>query len=201
MLFRSVPKKEVQNYGIVVADAVAAVDYPDLARMGSDNPVAATWIKNAVQRGTKLVMLDPRRSELSRMLGLSDDELAKILAVASREHQLMIRLAVGTMLRWSEQVALRRDWIIRRPYPKLLLPSSKRKNKTGEAEEVPLFPGTLAVLEDLMALHDSVFVQRVRGKNPCNFPNRIGRRAGVTWQWRREDLSVDFPASGGWALK
>lgn len=26
-------------------------------------------------------------------------------------------------------------------------------------------------------------------------------RAGVQWEWRREDLSGDFPASGGWALK
>ncbi len=31
-----------------------------------NHPVAATWIKNAVQRGSKLIMIDPRRSELSR---------------------------------------------------------------------------------------------------------------------------------------
>ncbi len=31
-----------------------------------NHPVAATWIKNAVKRGTKLVVCDPRRSELSR---------------------------------------------------------------------------------------------------------------------------------------
>ncbi|HEX6007625.1 MAG TPA: formate dehydrogenase subunit alpha, partial [Burkholderiales bacterium] len=31
-----------------------------------NHPVAATWIKNAVQRGAKLIYADPRRSELSR---------------------------------------------------------------------------------------------------------------------------------------
>jgi formate dehydrogenase major subunit len=31
-----------------------------------NHPVAATWIKNAARNGTKLIVLDPRRSELSR---------------------------------------------------------------------------------------------------------------------------------------
>ncbi|MGA1289523.1 MAG: molybdopterin-dependent oxidoreductase, partial [Rubrivivax sp.] len=31
-----------------------------------NHPVAATWIKNAVRGGTKLVVMDPRRSELAR---------------------------------------------------------------------------------------------------------------------------------------
>ncbi|CAG1003560.1 formate dehydrogenase major subunit [Burkholderiales bacterium] len=31
-----------------------------------NHPVAATWIKNAVRRGTRLVLADPRRSELAR---------------------------------------------------------------------------------------------------------------------------------------
>ncbi|MCL4185179.1 MAG: molybdopterin-dependent oxidoreductase, partial [Burkholderiaceae bacterium] len=31
-----------------------------------NHPVAATWIKNAVQRGAKLVVADPRRTELAR---------------------------------------------------------------------------------------------------------------------------------------
>jgi formate dehydrogenase major subunit len=32
-----------------------------------NHPVAATWIKNAVANGTKLIMLDPRRSEMARI--------------------------------------------------------------------------------------------------------------------------------------
>jgi formate dehydrogenase major subunit len=32
-----------------------------------NHPVAATWIKNAVRQGTKLVLMDPRRGELSRI--------------------------------------------------------------------------------------------------------------------------------------
>jgi formate dehydrogenase major subunit len=32
----------------------------------SNHPVAATWMKNAVKRGTKLVLADPRRSDLAR---------------------------------------------------------------------------------------------------------------------------------------
>ncbi|HMA08533.1 MAG TPA: molybdopterin-dependent oxidoreductase, partial [Ramlibacter sp.] len=32
-----------------------------------NHPVAATWIKNAVQNGTKLIVCDPRKSELARL--------------------------------------------------------------------------------------------------------------------------------------
>ena len=32
-----------------------------------NHPVAATWIKNAVRNGTKLIICDPRRSDLARM--------------------------------------------------------------------------------------------------------------------------------------
>jgi formate dehydrogenase major subunit len=32
-----------------------------------NHPVAATWIKNAVRNGTKLIVIDPRRSDLSRL--------------------------------------------------------------------------------------------------------------------------------------
>jgi formate dehydrogenase major subunit len=32
----------------------------------SNHPVAATWIKNAVQRGAKLILADPRRNDLAR---------------------------------------------------------------------------------------------------------------------------------------
>ncbi len=32
-----------------------------------NHPVAATWIKNAVANGSKLIVMDPRRSELARM--------------------------------------------------------------------------------------------------------------------------------------
>src|SRR5208337_1314819 len=31
-----------------------------------NHPVAATWIKNAVKAGTKLIIADPRRTELAR---------------------------------------------------------------------------------------------------------------------------------------
>ncbi len=31
-----------------------------------NHPVAATWIKNAANNGTKLIVCDPRRSELTR---------------------------------------------------------------------------------------------------------------------------------------
>src|SRR5215207_7111112 len=32
-----------------------------------NHPVAATWIKNAVKNGTRLIVMDPRRSDLTRM--------------------------------------------------------------------------------------------------------------------------------------
>ena len=36
------------------------------ANPSSNHPVAATWMKNAAARGTKIVMADPRRTDLSR---------------------------------------------------------------------------------------------------------------------------------------
>jgi hypothetical protein len=33
---------------------------------------------------------------------------------------------------------------------------------------------------------------------PLNEPAEL--RAGITWEWRREDLSTNFPADGGWTL-
>ncbi|NRF70855.1 formate dehydrogenase subunit alpha [Aquincola sp. S2] len=36
------------------------------ANPSSNHPVAATWMKNAAARGTKIVLADPRRTELSR---------------------------------------------------------------------------------------------------------------------------------------
>ena len=32
-----------------------------------NHPVAATWIKNAIENGTKLIVMDPRKSELARL--------------------------------------------------------------------------------------------------------------------------------------
>jgi formate dehydrogenase major subunit len=48
---------------VVKADVVIIIG----ANPTVNHPVAATFIKNAVQNGTKLVVLDPRRSDLARM--------------------------------------------------------------------------------------------------------------------------------------
>ncbi|GAA4014331.1 formate dehydrogenase subunit alpha [Actimicrobium antarcticum] len=37
------------------------------ANPAQNHPVAATWIKNAINNGTRLIMMDPRRSDLSRL--------------------------------------------------------------------------------------------------------------------------------------
>lgn len=116
---------------------------------------------------------------------LTNEDLEKILAAANVEHRAMIQLAVWTCLRWSEQRALRRDWISWSPYPKLSLPSSKKKNGIGAVEEIPLFPEATAAIHQLIGMHSSVLVQRVQGKNPCNISTRIGNRAGVVWHWHQ----------------
>ncbi len=48
---------------VVKADVIIIIG----ANPTVNHPVAATWIKNAVRNGTKLVVMDPRRSELARM--------------------------------------------------------------------------------------------------------------------------------------
>ena len=54
-----------------VSNPVSDVQFSDLifvigANPTSNHPVAATWIKNAVQRGATLVVADPRRTDLAR---------------------------------------------------------------------------------------------------------------------------------------
>ena len=48
---------------VLKADVVLLIG----ANPAVNHPVAATWIKNAVRQGTRLVVCDPRRSELSRI--------------------------------------------------------------------------------------------------------------------------------------
>ncbi len=54
-----------------VSNPVSDVEHADLifligANPTSNHPVAATWIKNAVRRGARLVLADPRATELAR---------------------------------------------------------------------------------------------------------------------------------------
>jgi formate dehydrogenase major subunit len=54
-----------------VSNPVSDVEHAELivvigSNPTSNHPVAATWMKNAVQRGAKLVLADPRRTDLAR---------------------------------------------------------------------------------------------------------------------------------------
>jgi len=54
-----------------VSNQVSDVQFAEVVLVIGSNPtvnhpVAATWIKNAVKRGTKLIIADPRRTELAR---------------------------------------------------------------------------------------------------------------------------------------
>ena len=54
-----------------VSNQVSDVQYAEVVLVIGSNPtvnhpVAATWIKNAVKKGTKLIVADPRRTELAR---------------------------------------------------------------------------------------------------------------------------------------
>jgi hypothetical protein len=55
-----------------VSNPVSDVDQADFvliigANPSSNHPVAATWMKNAAQCGTRIVLVDPRRSDLTRL--------------------------------------------------------------------------------------------------------------------------------------
>ena len=55
-----------------VSNPVADVQYADVfiiigANPTVNHPVAATFMKNAIERGAKLILMDPRRTELSRL--------------------------------------------------------------------------------------------------------------------------------------
>ena len=61
---------ECLNSG-AVSNPVADVQYADViiiigANPTVNHPVAATFMKNAIERGTKLILIDPRRTELAR---------------------------------------------------------------------------------------------------------------------------------------
>ncbi|MGM9488755.1 formate dehydrogenase subunit alpha [Ideonella sp. YS5] len=51
------PVNDVQHAGLVIIIG---------ANPAQNHPVAATWMKNAAQRGTKIVLADPRRTDLAR---------------------------------------------------------------------------------------------------------------------------------------
>ncbi len=51
------PVNDVQHAGLILVIG---------ANPTSNHPVAATWMKNAAARGTRIVMCDPRRTDLSR---------------------------------------------------------------------------------------------------------------------------------------
>src|SRR6185369_10679497 len=62
---------ECLNSG-AVSNQVADVKYADVifiigANPTVNHPVAATFMKNAIERGTKLILADPRRTELARL--------------------------------------------------------------------------------------------------------------------------------------
>ncbi|WP_083293286.1 formate dehydrogenase subunit alpha [Hydrogenophaga sp. PML113] len=55
----------------VVSNPLRDVEHAELvlligANPAQNHPVGATWIKNAIRRGTRLVLADPRRTELAR---------------------------------------------------------------------------------------------------------------------------------------
>ncbi|HUH11752.1 MAG TPA: formate dehydrogenase subunit alpha [Longimicrobiales bacterium] len=59
-----------------VSNPVADVQYADVfiivgANPTVNHPVAATFMKNAIERGSKLILMDPRATELSRLAALS----------------------------------------------------------------------------------------------------------------------------------
>jgi len=54
-----------------VSNQVSDVEFSDVifligANPTSNHPVAATWLKNAAQRGARLIVLDPRRTDIAR---------------------------------------------------------------------------------------------------------------------------------------
>jgi formate dehydrogenase major subunit len=63
-LLEGIGSAAVSNPVIDVAEAEVVIVIG--ANPVVNHPVAATWIKNAVRAGTKLVLIDPRRSELAR---------------------------------------------------------------------------------------------------------------------------------------
>ena len=76
-----------------------------------NHPVAATWIKNAVKNGTKLIIADPRRTELARhathvLQFKPDTDVAMLNAI------MHVIVAEGLVNRTSSATALRvmRRW-------------------------------------------------------------------------------------------
>ena len=75
-----------------VSNPVADVQYADVivvigANPTVNHPVAATWMKNAVERGATLIVMDPRETELARHAAYSlqfkaDSDVALLNAIA-----------------------------------------------------------------------------------------------------------------------
>lgn len=130
---------------------------------------------------------------------LSDEQLEAILRAAAEEpkYELAIRLAVLTGMRWGELHRL--QWRnVRNGRIELEL------TKSGQVRRIPLSSEALAALEaergrQKESKSPSVFVLPWRGKNPCTWVNRIGRRAGVRWHFHqlRHTFGCRWMDSGG----
>jgi integrase len=93
--------------------------------------------------------------------GLSEVELAQVVAVVLEKWKPVILLLASTGLRWGELRALRWDAVRETPYPHLVISRSHAgPTKSRRVREVPLLPEAQAVLAELPREADLVFSGR-----------------------------------------
>lgn len=126
--------------------------------------------------------------------------LELMLSVARPKESCTIRGALYTGMRWSSQLALRRDQVeLRGPRPRARLV----KTKTGRVVTVPLIRPAVDAMKDAMDLHETEFVFPYRMKNPCGIVNAVQRRISepervhVNWHRLRDTFGVMWLDAGG----
>ena len=122
-------------------------------------------------------------------------EINKILGVASEPHQWAIRLTLETGLRWGELRRLQWRHVRELPEPHLVLEGTKN----GRIRRVPLTVEAWTLLQGQRKRVRSVHVLPFRSKNACGIYYRIGKKAGVKWNWHqlRHTFASEWLEKGG----
>lgn len=126
---------------------------------------------------------------------LSKDQLRAILGSQTERGRFAIRLAVLTGIRWGELHRLQWRHVVWEPKPHLVLEQTKSK----KIRRVPLVPEAVDLLCQEFKKTNSVFVLRLRMKNPCSLYANGEKKCGVKWHFHqlRHTFACNWLEAGG----
>jgi len=149
------------------------------------------WLREEGIRGdnpARRLPVPRRRRRLPRPI--SEDDLALALDGAPRQVRLWLVLAAWAGLRCCEIAGLRRENVLDKAVPPVILVAEDATKGITE-RIVPLSPFALSELVDVYGLPESGWVSpRADGKPGPNMPHRVSQ---ICWEWLRDHSNGAVP--------